>query len=1061
MKKIITNPISVPEETVADSKALQVFLRPELDSRPMARMWFPDAKAGELEADCILEQFLSMAEGGIGGVEVTLLGDDTGNLNARDYGWGTPNWVKTMKKVLKAAKQIPGGFKVDFTITAHWPPIVNTIDPNDPAASSNMVFTWKKLRPEDLTVELPLPETGLYDSGHNPFIFRDALCGVILATVADVPLPELKPMGFPPMDQSGLHHFGPEKTMFDGKIMEGPDGPPPVMEGPKHKVPFVLELSSLENITARTSEMPGRGWRCGVPDKAALEKWYHGEVTEDQIADIFGPEPDGTDMLPDGKRDVNLNRKRMADFQPVWQLNAAGLTDAGSAGEDIQPGDQVIICCYIRGTGQIFSGGFKTRLMKNMTYAANYFTEAGTRAVTDYWDTYILSDPELRSLMEENAARVGGAIFEDSIELHSNGANWSADFEADIAARMGCDPVKYMPVYLGLYFDNEKNAARILEEYHRAEGGMYQDNHVEYINRWAAGFGYSYRAQAGMMGINTIAANTATGITEGDNGTFKDANRRLAGGTHMMNQKYHSFESNTFTGFPFPWSLLVQECHYDASTGTNRIIFHGTAYCKNGSDFYDWWPGWNWGGGGGKAYDFMAWDKRVCWWDDAHVMTDYLSRLCGILQNAVTKVDLAVLHGNGEAMMNGTPCYQSLADRGYSYNILGDYSLTLPTAEVTGGRLHEKGPGYRALLVKDMEAMSLPTAEKLLEFAAAGLPVIFDGGVPVRVFGMEKPEADDAALNTLLEKLAALPGVFVCKGEAEVLPLLETLNLHPAAQYEQHLLEATHLTDDAGDYYAFYNDTLETVSVPVTLDGSGSLIRLNCWSGQAEPAEICDNTFTLELAPQDMKFYARIHTPEAAFTAVSAADAVLPEKYDLQLESFGPALHGDPEYNPACPIESHRETVEFRDIPMGTVWSGLPVSAEDLIRLRVGTMEDVSGRSRYTVEVDLPEGTAAVQVTVRHNERDFLTGGSINGTVIPPVSCMEDTFTVTEGVRAGKNILTLNLDSILTNRLNYETPGFLEGKDMSLLSFGGGKRDYSLRWRTGIERITVVPLLPV
>lgn len=130
----LAKPVKLSEETISKSKTLQVFEAPDLDSRPMARMWFPDAGAGEVENDCILEQFQSMAAGGIGGVEVALLGDDTGNLDAERYGWGTPNWVRTMKKVLKAAKQTQGGFKVDFTITSHWPPVVNTIDPNDAAA---------------------------------------------------------------------------------------------------------------------------------------------------------------------------------------------------------------------------------------------------------------------------------------------------------------------------------------------------------------------------------------------------------------------------------------------------------------------------------------------------------------------------------------------------------------------------------------------------------------------------------------------------------------------------------------------------------------------------------------------------------------------------------------------------------------------------------------------------------------------------------------------------------------------------------------------------------------
>ncbi len=1034
----------------------------------MARMWFPDAGAGSIDNDCIETQLRSMAEGGIGGVEVALLGDDTGNLNAEEYGWGTPNWVKTMKKVLKAAAKIEGGFKVDFTITSHWPPIVNTIDPNDEAASSNMVYTWKKLRPGEAVTELPLPETNLYDSGRNPFIFKDTLCGVVAATVADSPLPELKPMGFGPMDQSGLHHFGPERTMFDGKVMGGPagSGGPPPMAAPRHAVPFVLKLDSLKNVTTKASEIPGKGWACGVPDQDALDRWYDGQVTLQQVADVFGPPADENNML-DSKRDKNLCRKRMADFQPVWQLDTTDLAVSATEDELPQPGDTVIICCYYRGTGQIFSGGFKSRLMKNMTYAANYFTVSGTRAITDYWDNYILSDSELRDLMEESAKKVGGSIFEDSIELHSNGANWSGEFEKDISARMGCDAVQYMPVYVGLYFDDTLGAQRILEEYRIAEGGMYQENHIEYINRWASGFGYSYRAQAGMAGVNSIGANTATGITEGDNGTFKDANRRLAGCVNMVpEKKFLSFESNTFTGFPFPWSLLAQECHYDASNGTNRIIFHGTAYCKNINDFYDWWPGWNWGGGGGKAYDFMAWDKRICWWDDAHVMTDYLSRLCGILQNAQAKVDAAVMHPQGEGMMVGqSSMYGFLADRGYTYNVLGDYTLTLPTAKVTNKRLYEAGPGYQMLLLKDMNAIRFDTAQRIKKLAKDGLPVIFDGGVPSRVVGMNKPGADDEALKTLMDELTSLKNVHVVSGELALLELLAHLGLTPAACYAAHNLEATHMQDAAGDYYAFYNDTLEAVSTAVTVLGKGTLMQLDCWDGTCIPvvpvtASAEGATFRLELAPQDMKFFALLPDVDVSAPAEAVpASAIEVTTADIRIESFGPTLETDPEFDPGCPIESHKEVIAFSGISLGTPWAELPAAEEDLKRLRVGSMADVSGRAWYTMEVKLPENVKAIEIAVAHNDRDFVVGGSINGTTLGAFNCMEDRKLVTEGIQAGKNILTLNLDTVLTNRLNYESPGYLEKADLSLMSFGGGTREYSLRHRHGIEAVTVTPYL--
>lgn len=100
MKKIATPLHRLPDSYTKCSPALRMFSDPDLDSRPMARMWFPDAGAGAIPNDCIETQLRSMAEGGIGGVEVALLGDDTGNTNAKEYGRRTPNWVMTMKKVL-------------------------------------------------------------------------------------------------------------------------------------------------------------------------------------------------------------------------------------------------------------------------------------------------------------------------------------------------------------------------------------------------------------------------------------------------------------------------------------------------------------------------------------------------------------------------------------------------------------------------------------------------------------------------------------------------------------------------------------------------------------------------------------------------------------------------------------------------------------------------------------------------------------------------------------------------------------------------------------------------
>ena len=129
----------------------------------MARMWFPDASAGEDDNDYIEKQISELAAKGFGGVEVAMImtnGVRYENEDTRSYGWGTDNWTKLMKKVLKAAAKVPGGFQVDATITSHWPLLLNTIDPNDEAASQELSFSVTPITADGMesgTIKLELP----------------------------------------------------------------------------------------------------------------------------------------------------------------------------------------------------------------------------------------------------------------------------------------------------------------------------------------------------------------------------------------------------------------------------------------------------------------------------------------------------------------------------------------------------------------------------------------------------------------------------------------------------------------------------------------------------------------------------------------------------------------------------------------------------------------------------------------------------------------------------------------------------------------------------------------
>ena len=155
--------VTVAESLQDTGTVLGSFLEPDFHAKPMTRLWFPDAAAGEDDNDKIEKLILELADKGFGGVEVAMLmsyGVRYTNEESRVYGWGTENWTKLLKKILLAAAKVPGGFQVDMTITSHWPPTLNTIDPNDDAANKELSFSVTPITAEDIangTIRLKLP----------------------------------------------------------------------------------------------------------------------------------------------------------------------------------------------------------------------------------------------------------------------------------------------------------------------------------------------------------------------------------------------------------------------------------------------------------------------------------------------------------------------------------------------------------------------------------------------------------------------------------------------------------------------------------------------------------------------------------------------------------------------------------------------------------------------------------------------------------------------------------------------------------------------------------------
>jgi len=1021
-------PVLAQEETAeGNDMVIQYFKNPDADAKPMARMWFPDAGAGEDEDDLIEKQILELAEKGFGGVEVAMLADGVSysNEEGREYGWGTENWSKLLKKVLKAAAKVEGGFQVDVTISAHWPPAFNTIDPNDDAASKELSYSVTKIAAaEDGTVELALPEqktsgpvNGFTGQAAYPgFLFTDEFVAAAVVQVSDI-----------------------EKIMAE--------------DGTESRC-YVFDYGTITPVTDAVSANPEGGYAAGIPDEATAEAygWDY-----DEICEAFGPEPDGELVNNNGKADEDYDRARMADWQDAYVLDLSGIETAeNSQGEEIQPGDWVVLSTFSRGTGQAIPGG---RIMHNTVFVTSYYNEEGTSVVTDYWNQMFEEDPELLELMKANP----GCVFEDSIEASSVSSYWASGLTDEAVDYKYQDILSLVAAsrYTGsgfggstltefFKFSNDDGLTdRIYEDYNSLLADSYVKYRVTGVKEWAKEtIGWGFRSQTyHLPGLEIGKAASVVDVPECDNMSKGDGVRYQAGTKNVTDKDYLTMEAITGPTIEYvTMDDVITELGQNYSDGVTRAILHGTPYAKTFNGYNSQWPGWLPFGASsfGSAYTY-----RGAFWDDLQTETDYMSRIQAVLQNGTAQIDLAVLVDKESTFdFESGNRFQNLLDEGYSYNLISESTIENENAYTKDGRLAPEGPAYKALILDRIATLDVESMEKVIEYAQEGLPIIaYDCSVS-KVYGSNVEE--DTVLGEKFAELLTFDNVVVADSLEAIDKALEDLSVMPYAQYETSQLETTMYTDsaDGSNYYYMFNNAFPENSgmmgndqaseykgeekvirdAQVTLTGNGVPYKLDPHTGEITQVGAYtrneDGTVTVkvdELYGGDSVIYCVTENVEAFAaegvyaTAVSGADivrtkeglvlktnetgeyavslsdgtettvnveATLPElnltdsQWNLVIHSYGPG--GD---------ENDPSVSKITDIDFGTQslgkWEDIQATEEQLAQMGVTDMQYVSGVGEYKTTFDLPEGwnaeTTGAYLDVTYG-KDQIGAITINGT---------------------------------------------------------------------------------
>ncbi|MFI8949722.1 glycosyl hydrolase [Streptomyces sp. NPDC053750] len=829
----------------------------------------------------------------------------------------------------------------------------------------------------------------------------------------------------------------------------------------------------------------GPAWPAAVPgitpdSGAAIKELAHGVAVVPGGTDVAGPLPDPV-TAPDSDakartlRSVQAARVAAGTSPTAFpvRLEKESVVDLTSHVQDERlewtapdDGDWLVIACYERGSGQRPEGPAHTA---PLSYVVDHFSEAGTRAVIDFWERRILT-PRIRALLRDT----GGALFEDSLEIETDATLWTPGIMAEFERRIGYSLAPYLPALLqtkekyAFAFDDATNKA-VRRDYMEVVTELYVENHLLPVQKWAHGLGLQLRVQP--YGLQTDAMYKAALLDqpEGESLGFKNLDdfRCLAGGRDMGGKLVLSNEAGGTAGgaYATTWDATLRKLVTQYAAGVNQAVFHGFAYAEAPGAV---WPGFAafspYHGGAGYG---EAWGPRQPTWGHVPDIAGYLSRVQLVLQTGVNKADIGVLWQKGYAGSglgaswfsgDGVPV-------GWTHLFLSPRLLSLPGAVVRDGRFAPDGPAFKALLVDGdvmigrEHTLQLDVAEKLVGHARKGLPIIVigdwkDGHVP----GLPA-SGENERLLALISELLAQPGVFNVPDRPDVPQAIAALGLGRDVEYAQSsMLLHAHRADTEADYYFFANDSVSKkgstgtrISHDVTLTTRRPDVVpyvLDAWTGTIEPlaayARLDDGRIRLRITldPGATTIIATARPgrwlpgPAPRWTATSSQASEVRRAKDgrLEIRDTRPGTYTTTLQSGATVSATIEEVAE----PVAlTRWT---LTAEDWTP---GATASTTTRTRRTVELDglrpwpdIPEladasGVGRYRTTVKLGAA--WTGGhgarlelgevfdtyrvTVNGRALPPADQLTPVVDVGPYLRRGTNTIEVEVATSLLNRL--------------------------------------------
>ncbi|WP_194928680.1 glycosyl hydrolase [Pseudactinotalea sp. HY158] len=546
-------------------------------------------------------------------------------------------------------------------------------------------------------------------------------------------------------------------------------------------------------------------------------------------------------------------------------------------------GQYALFAYWMHGSGQTAEPSVATN------YTINYIDRYGVDAMKDYWEEYLFT-PDLLEQIQQNDR---GEIYMDSLETESfatAGLLWGYHFREEFQQRRGYDVTPYLPVvtwdrgrhnsdvpvmydYNPATTEYSDTVQKIRNDLNQTFSELYEENVLKPLQSWLHEKGMTLRAEPsyGMQFEISTPAKYLDGVeteTFAQNGDL-DVYRGMLGSANMYGLPFSS-ETGAVGGHNYYYNMdhWTQISYLQFAGGVNRTVFHGYSGIE-GSESATQWPGHE------GMYSIFSdrFNSRQPAAQFYPEWTEMLGRNQKVLRQGQPQRDIAILRTDNRFIsygqprdytppensyfMNDKPYFWkdlSLQHEGYTYDYFSPQLLEdVENVSWSSTELQPDGPGYQAVILYQ-DSLELSSAERLLEIAEDGLPILFVNNTSeIRTHQGPEISYDEAAsttrflnddfseLTNIVKQIKALPNVRVVDNQSATMAALSDLGIEPRVEYgapTDKLMTISRFDPDENVLYTFaYSFKFKkdagdpATAFDLSMDGLGKPYTIDDWTG--------------------------------------------------------------------------------------------------------------------------------------------------------------------------------------------------------------------------------------